>query len=173
MPPEKARKEPTVTPAVRGGAHLHRETRRTESQRRREKELRWGNQFEIFDDLEEFVDRLNRACGSKGVVVVEGRRDEGALRSIGFTGSVLMLCHNNSLRSLVKQIGKRRAVLLFDNDREGEKLARRAKDFLEACDVSVDVSYRKDLLPVTRGKVRQIEELRSFKNKILKRTDLI
>jgi 5S rRNA maturation endonuclease (ribonuclease M5) len=135
--------------------------------------MKRNSDFEIFEDLEEYVQRLNSACDAGAVVVVEGRRDKMALRSIGIRGTVLMLCQNNSLRLLANQIGNRKAILLFDNDREGESLLKRAKKYLSASGVTVDDSHRKFLLPVTRGKIRQIEDLMSFRQKIVKNIALI
>ena len=108
-------------------------------------------------EIKNFVIHLNSQKDS--VVVVEGKRDSNALRKLGFSGKVLEF---HSFRGLVKfsdSVAKyKNVILLLDGDKKGRYLTKRIIDLL-AHRVKIDLSFKKKLVSITKGKIRFIEQL--------------
>ena len=108
-------------------------------------------------EIKKFVIHLNSQKDS--VVVVEGKRDSNALRKLGFSGKILEF---HSFRGLVKfsdSVAKyKNVILLLDGDRKGRYLTKRIIDLL-AHRVKIDLSFKKKLVSITKGKIRFIEQL--------------
>ena len=108
-------------------------------------------------EIKKFVIHLNSQKDS--VVIVEGKRDSNALRKLGFSGKVLEF---HSFRGLVKfsdSVAKyKNVILLLDGDRKGRYLTKRIIDLL-AHRVKIDLSFKKKLVSITKGKIRFIEQL--------------
>ena len=100
------------------------------------------------------------------LVVVEGVRDAKALRDAGFAGELFMLCHQNNVLKLEETASKyRKVILLLDNDSEGRKLSERTQRILRGR-VRIDSFYQRDLLPASRGKIRHVEELQPYAERL-------
>ncbi|MBM3897110.1 MAG: topoisomerase [Thaumarchaeota archaeon] len=124
----------------------------------------------VDDDIQEvvlFVKNLNSDAENGSLVVVEGKRDKEALQSLGFRGSVTMLCHNGGIKRLIESAGLyRKTILLLDLDKEGRSLTGRAGRMLQGR-ITIDLSYRKELGAIAKGRIRHIEELSRFRDFIL------
>ncbi|MDE1863090.1 MAG: topoisomerase [Thaumarchaeota archaeon] len=111
-------------------------------------------------DLKDFVRALNSKKDS--MVVVEGRKDEEALKLLGFSGKI---CQFHSFKGLARFVdsvtGYKSLILLLDSDRKGAYLTRRICSQLEHR-LTVDLSFRRRLNGITRGKARHIEDLRLY-----------
>ena len=100
------------------------------------------------------------------LVVVEGVRDARALRDSGFAGEIFMLCHKTNVIKLEDAALKfKKTILLLDNDAEGRKLATRTQRILRGR-VKLDMYYQRELLPASRGKIRHIEELSNYADRL-------
>lgn len=113
---------------------------------------------------EEFVKlwgRLLDEARSFATLVVEGERDRRAVRSLGWTGPVVLVHRGRPISAtasgLVASRGK--VIVLTDWDTEGGHLARRLRDFLEAEDVRLDLDYRRRLARILRGELTHVEGL--------------
>ena len=109
------------------------------------------------DDMKKFIKHLNSK--NESVVVVEGKRDSIALEKLGFSGKILEF---HSFRGLVKfsdSVAKyKNVILLLDGDKKGRYLTKRIIDLL-AHRVKIDLSFKKKLVSITKGKIRFIEQL--------------
>jgi 5S rRNA maturation endonuclease (ribonuclease M5) len=109
------------------------------------------------DDIKKFIKHLNSK--NESVVVVEGKRDSIALRKLGFSGKILEF---HSFKGIVKfsdSVAKyKNIILLLDGDRKGKYLTKRIIDLLEHR-TKIDLSFKKKLVSITKGKVRFIEQL--------------
>ena len=109
------------------------------------------------DDMKKFIKHLNSK--NESVVVVEGKRDSIALRKLGFSGKILEF---HSFKGIVKfsdSVAKyKNIILLLDGDRKGKYLTKRIIDLLEHR-TKIDLSFKKKLVSITKGKVRFIEQL--------------
>jgi 5S rRNA maturation endonuclease (ribonuclease M5) len=109
------------------------------------------------DDIKKFIKHLNSK--NESVVVVEGKRDSIALRKLGFSGKILEF---HSFKGIVKfsdSVAKyKNIILLLDGDRKGKYLTKRIIDLLEHR-TKIDLSFKKKLISITKGKIRFIEQL--------------
>lgn len=119
---------------------------------------------EVIQDVVLFIRNLNSDAENNSLIVVEGKRDKKALELLGFRGEILMLCHSGGIKKLVENADlHRKMVLLFDLDKEGKALTGRTATLLQGR-AMVDLSYRKKLGAIAKGRIRHIEELRRFKD---------
>ena len=107
--------------------------------------------------VKDFVKSLNSAHDS--IIVVEGKRDEDALKKLGYSGKI---CQFHSFKGLVKFADSmpkyKNLILLLDSDRKGRYLTKRIIAQLQHRMI-IDLSYRKDLTIVTKGRVKHVEDL--------------
>ena len=90
---------------------------------------------------------------------MEGKRDESALKKLGFYGKI---CQFHSFKGLVKFVDRmpkyESLILLLDLDRKGRYLTGRIVSQL-VHRMSVDLSFRRRLTIITKGKIRHVEDL--------------
>jgi|TARA_B100001971_G_scaffold47450_1_gene42435 5S rRNA maturation endonuclease (ribonuclease M5) len=117
----------------------------------------------ISEALVLYIKKLNDESKNGSLVVVEGKRDVRALRSMGFIGKILMLCHNNNFDRFISEAGKyHKIILLLDLDRKGRSLTKKAAILLEGKKHVIDLYFRRNLSSITCGRVKQIEELSKY-----------
>jgi 5S rRNA maturation endonuclease (ribonuclease M5) len=118
----------------------------------------------LIESLSSFMRKLNDE--EDALVVVEGLRDAKALRDAGFVGELFMLCHQNNVLKLEDTASKhKKTILLLDNDNEGRKLAERTRRILNGR-ARIDMFYQRELLPASKGKIRHVEELGPYAERL-------
>ena len=116
---------------------------------------------EIFE-LKKFVFELNSI--ENGAVVVEGKRDSNALKKLGFTGKVLEFHRFAGMVDFADSVVKHeRLIILFDRDKKGRILTGKAIQLLQRR-TKVDLSFKRKLRMITKGKIMFIEQLRSYES---------
>lgn len=110
--------------------------------------------------VKDFVQSLNLTHDS--ILVVEGKRDEDALKKLGFTGKI---CQFHSFKGLVKFADSmpkyKNLILLLDSDRKGRYLTKRIIAQLQHR-MTIDLSYRKESTIVTKGRIKNVEDLAMY-----------
>jgi 5S rRNA maturation endonuclease (ribonuclease M5) len=118
----------------------------------------------LIESLSSFMRKLNDE--ESALVVVEGLRDAKALRDSGFDGELFLLCHKNNILTLEETASKfEKTILLLDNDSEGRKLADRTMKILQGR-IRIDTFYQRELLPASKGKIRHVEELAPYSERL-------
>lgn len=113
-------------------------------------------------DIRNFIFSLNSQKNS--VVIVEGKRDSAALKNLGFSGTVLELHRFCGLIKFVDHVAKyERLIILLDGDRKGKYLTGRIIEQLQHR-TKIDLSFKKRLVSITKGKIRFIEQLVCYKH---------
>ncbi|MDE1766679.1 MAG: topoisomerase [Thaumarchaeota archaeon] len=111
-------------------------------------------------EVHDFIKSLNSKKDS--IVVVEGKRDGEALEKLGFTGNV---CQFHSFQGLIKFVDYamqyKNLIPLLDSDRKGTYLTKRIISQL-GHRMTVDLSFRRKLTAITKGKARHVEGLLSY-----------
>ena len=109
------------------------------------------------DDIKKFIKHLNSKKDS--IIIVEGKRDSIALRKLGFSGKILEFHSFKGIVNFSDSVAKYKSViLLLDGDRKGRYLTKRIIDLLEHR-TKIDLSFKKKLVSITKGKIRFIEQL--------------
>ena len=107
-------------------------------------------------ELQKFVLQLN---SGNGVVVVEGKRDFNALRKLGYQGKILEFHKFGGINNFADSVAKyKKIILLFDRDKKGRYLTGKTIQLLQRR-TKVDLSYKKKLRKITKGKIMFIEQL--------------
>ena len=97
-------------------------------------------------------------------VAVEGKRDAAALTGLGFDGALMQFHRYGGFAKFADAAVRHpRIILLFDYDRKGRYMTFRLARLLQRRTV-VDLSYRRRLSRITRGRVRFVEELLRYRN---------
>jgi len=108
-------------------------------------------------ELKNFISELNSMKDS--VVVVEGKRDSIALKKLGYAGKVLEFHRFGGMIDFTDSVSKyKRLIILFDRDKKGRKLTGKTIQLLQRR-TKVDLSFKKRLRVITKGKIMFIEQL--------------
>ncbi len=137
------------------------------ARRRRPAQLR-SSRVEYYAGKMEETERLLRqltAQSEAGVpIIVEGRRDESALRKLGVTGNIHCLkALGESRHDFLERLnGTREAILLTDFDREGKELETWLYRELSQRGVRSDLKLWRRIRSLARTEIHAVEELPSF-----------
>lgn len=97
-------------------------------------------------------------------IIVEGKRDANALKKIGVSGKILEFHRFGGLRKFVDSVTDYASlVILLDRDRKGRYLTAKIINQLERR-TNIDLSIRRKLVSITKGKIRCIEELGCYES---------
>lgn len=115
-------------------------------------------------DVKNFIISLNSKANS--AVIVEGKRDAEALKVLGFSGKVLEFHKFGGVTKFADLASRyKHLIVLFDSDRKGRYLTCKIIEQLERR-TKVDLSFKKELVTITKGKIRHIEQLSCYKQLI-------
>ena len=98
------------------------------------------------------------------VILVEGQRDEIALRSLGFTGPIEKLNRGWPIDRVVVYIAENygNCIVLMDWDRTGGRLQRRLMDSMISLDIRPSDECRRALSKAMKPDTMCVEDLPSF-----------
>lgn len=116
----------------------------------------------VIREINEFVNQINSESVQESLILVEGKRDLEALSYLGCNGNIRMY-HNfkNPIDVVDKFRDKyKKLIILLDLDRTGEIMTKKIYNMLSQR--YIDQSYRMKLLSITQGRIKNIEELKSF-----------
>jgi len=108
------------------------------------------------EETERIIDELRTLSAAGVPIIVEGRRDEAALRRLGVAGG------ESRHEFLDRLNGTRQAIVLTDFDREGKKLETWLYKELSQRGVKSDLKLWIRMRSLARTEVRSVEELPSF-----------
>jgi len=108
-------------------------------------------------ELKNFISELNSMKDS--VVIVEGKRDSAALKKLGYSGKVLEFHRFGGMVNFTDSVSKyKRLIILFDRDKKGRRLTWKTIQLLQRR-TNVDLSFKRKLRIITKGKIMFIEQL--------------
>jgi 5S rRNA maturation endonuclease (ribonuclease M5) len=116
------------------------------------------------EETERLFDELRSMSESGTPIIVEGRRDEAALRKLGVKGRIYCLKSRGESRHdfLERFDGVTEAIVLTDFDREGKKLETWLYKELSQKGVKSDLKLWSRIRSLARTEVRSVEELPVF-----------
>ncbi|MFX1486257.1 MAG: toprim domain-containing protein [Promethearchaeota archaeon] len=116
---------------------------------------------EMVERLEEVlleIDNLSKSFP----IVVEGKKDEQALRKLGINGTIIRLSGRRLFEVADTMVSFKKVVILTDFDNRGERIAHQLSRHLEERGIHPIMNCRIRILNVTEGRIRQIEGLNRF-----------
>ena len=123
--------------------------------------------LEKIRELREFVNQINNESAKDSLILVEGKRDLEALSYLGCSGNIQIYHNYKSIVDLTDNFRDKykKLILLLDLDDTGKYMTRKITHILNQR--YIDNYYRNKIIKITQGKIRTIEELRSFYNSML------
>ena len=123
--------------------------------------------LEKIRELREFVNQINNESTKDSLILVEGKRDLEALSYLGCSGNIQAYYKYKSIVDLADnfRVKYKKLILLLDLDDTGKIMTRKISHLLNQR--YIDNYYRNKIIKITQGKIRTIEELRSFYNSML------
>tara|TARA_B100000929_G_C15300865_1_gene350321 strand:- start:169 stop:546 length:378 start_codon:yes stop_codon:yes gene_type:complete len=116
-------------------------------------------------EIKKFIDLLNLQKNS--VVVVEGKRDSAALVKLGYSGKIIEFHKFNGMIKFADSAAKyHKLILLLDGDRKGRYLTKKIINLLER-QTKIDLTFKKKLVSITKGKIRFIEQLICYESYLI------
>jgi 5S rRNA maturation endonuclease (ribonuclease M5) len=119
---------------------------------------------EIALKIREFIESLNHEFKAGAIVIVEGKKDEIALRQVGFKGEILVYNNFKGIINFVDYVTRkgRKVILLLDRDRKGRTLTSKILKKLDMLCPHDSLYYKKKFVRITHGKIMCIENLSNF-----------
>lgn len=123
--------------------------------------------LEKIRELREFVNQINNESTIDSLILVEGKRDLEALSYLGCSGNIQIYHNYKSIVDLADnfRVRYKKLILLLDLDDTGKIMTRKISHLLNQR--YIDNYYRNKIIKITQGKIRTIEELKSFYNRML------
>lgn len=108
-------------------------------------------------EIRNFVFQLNLM--KESVVVVEGKKDAFALKKLGFSGQIIEFHKFGGIVNFADYVARyEKLIILFDRDKKGRYLTEKTIQILQRR-TKIDLSFKRKLAVITRGKIRFVEEL--------------
>jgi 5S rRNA maturation endonuclease (ribonuclease M5) len=110
--------------------------------------------------LEELIDSILEASGRGAAIIVEGRRDEKALRRLGASGPVILASRRPAL-DLAEEAGGsyQEIIVLTDWDGKGDEMAKLLEKFLRHTPAVADLEIRSRLKKLVKKEIKDVESL--------------
>jgi 5S rRNA maturation endonuclease (ribonuclease M5) len=120
------------------------------------------NKHLIIKDIDDFVLSLNAESNKNSIVIVEGKRDMEALYYLGYNGNIKAYHHYRGTTNFVDHcaVNYKKLILLMDSDKKGKIITKKILSQLNGR--IIDLNYKKKLLQITKGRIKKIEEIKSF-----------
>jgi 5S rRNA maturation endonuclease (ribonuclease M5) len=100
-------------------------------------------------------------------IIVEGPKDEVALRALGIQGPIHCVHNGIRLFEVAEQLAHyKRIILLTDFDDQGEKLSKKLRSNLETMRCKVDLEHRSKMKQVFRRLTKDVESLSSVVSRL-------
>jgi 5S rRNA maturation endonuclease (ribonuclease M5) len=99
-------------------------------------------------------------------VIVEGRKDEKALRKLAVNG--LIICVKNCRRNLadivfeIEEKGFREVILLMDFDRRGKEWTKRLNEYFERAKIKSNLRFWRQLRGLVGRELKDVEGLATY-----------
>lgn len=123
--------------------------------------------LEIISEIDRFIDQINDESSGDSLILVEGKKDLEALSYLGCNGNIKIYHNFKSPIEVADNFRRnyKKLILLLDLDRTGELMTKKICSVLSHR--NIDIRYRARISKITQGKVRTIEELRSYYDSLL------
>jgi 5S rRNA maturation endonuclease (ribonuclease M5) len=121
---------------------------------------------EKLEKIEQLLARLVEESGKGALIVVEGKKDAEALKTLGVDGAVVTVkTGGKSFLEATTEIdasGAREVILFLDFDRRGREGTKRLQMSLERDKIKVDTQFWRELHSLVGKEVSCIESLPSY-----------
>ncbi|NIM45138.1 MAG: toprim domain-containing protein [Nitrososphaeria archaeon] len=126
---------------------------------------------EAFDHIAEIIDNIRCESNEGAVIVVEGKKDERVLRSLGIKGRIVKYSEAGRMKATkaIEDFWKEKIIVLTDFDPEGEKILRTVEKASTQNGVNVDKYLRKRLFEAVHLYTSTLEGLERIAERVMER----
>jgi 5S rRNA maturation endonuclease (ribonuclease M5) len=129
---------------------------------------------EKLERIQQILTELIDESESGTLIVVEGKKDVTALRSLGLQSPVLSIKTGGKtfLQALseIEQSGSSEVILLLDFDRRGKEATKYFKENLDLLRIKANLRYWKSLHGMVGREIRCVESLATYLENLQKKT---
>ncbi|MCZ3374167.1 MULTISPECIES: toprim domain-containing protein [Methanobacterium] len=115
-----------------------------------------------FRRLSRIVEELS-SCVEQGMpILIEGKKDEEALRELGITGNIIKVSGSGLKLFEIAEIAAKtssKVIILTDFDKKGDILAKKLSEDIQSLGSHPDLNIRKNIIKITRRYIKDIESL--------------
>ena len=126
------------------------------------------------EKIEQIITKLAEESANGKPIVVEGKKDERALRILGVTGLIMTVKTGGKsfleATAEIENLGAREVILFFDFDRRGEEGTLRIQHNLERSKIKINVLFWCNLRALVGREMQCIESLTSYLGTLKKKT---
>ena len=110
--------------------------------------------------LEALISALLEASQRGAAIIVEGRRDKMAVRSLGASGPVIM-ASSKSILAMVEDVASQyqEIIVLTDWDEKGEEMALQIEQYLRCTQSCANMEIRSRLKRMVKKEIKDVESL--------------
>ncbi len=97
-------------------------------------------------------------------IIVEGRKDVKALRSLGIERDIIRIKKGKSIFRIIEELRgeHEKVIIMTDWDTTGGKLCYKIKKACESNAIVYDVDHRKQMIKFLKKEVKDVESIPSF-----------
>ncbi len=114
------------------------------------------------ENYKRFLRLIEELREFEGAIIVEGPRDEVALRNLGVRAEIIRLSRSPLAEIALIASKHGDVMILTDFDRKGEELAGKLLRYLSGYPCRVDSKTRKELKKILKKDVKGVEDLYSL-----------
>jgi 5S rRNA maturation endonuclease (ribonuclease M5) len=128
------------------------------------------------EQIQQILEQLAEESKSGKPVIVEGRKDEQALKSLGVTGK--MVFAKKGLKTIIDVISEiedkcpKEVILMLDFDREGRELTEKLRNHMEKAGIKANIHYWIKLSSLTGREVKDVEGLATYMKTLKTRLEI-
>ncbi len=115
-----------------------------------------------FRRLSRIVEELS-SCVEQGMpILIEGKKDEEALRELGIKGNIIKVSGSGLKLFEIAEIAANtssKVIILTDFDKKGDILAKKLSEDIQSLGSHPDLNIRKNIIKITRRYIKDIESL--------------
>ena len=115
-----------------------------------------------FRRLSRIVEELS-SCVEQGMpILIEGKKDEAALRELGSNGNIIKVSGSGLKLFEIAEIAANtssKVIILTDFDKKGDILAKKLSEDIQSLGSHPDLNIRKNIIKITRRYIKDIESL--------------
>jgi len=128
------------------------------------------------EQIQQILEQLAEESRNGKPIIVEGRKDEQALKRLGVTGKIVFA--KKGLKTIIDVVSEiedknpKEVILMLDFDREGRELTEKLKNHMEKAGIKTNIHYWIKLSSLTGREVKDVEGLATYMKTLRTRLEI-
>ena len=128
------------------------------------------------EQIQQILEQLAEESRNGKPIIVEGRKDEQALKSLGVIGKIVFV--KKGLKTIIDVVSEiedkspKEVILMLDFDREGRELTEKLKNHMEKEGIKANIHYWIKLSSLTGREVKDVEGLATYMKTLRTRLEI-